>query len=249
MNLANRSEVYRLYTTCSTFIPQGKSLNKFCGSKGWPTTSLGRHQEAVESLHAASLRGEPRAELLFQLAQAEQAAGQRDAATQTLQRAIALDSGHEKSRVMLAQLQESRRFCGTNDSPLKLNSASSHCSYSFHSLPSQNLLGTIASAPETVRYASVASPPTFHTYLPGNAPMSALAELSAPTNFVDRRESQALGSAPGRERRQFANSHSELSPAAAELARSIDQYKLLHRRRFIDFEEMLGIIKSLGYSK
>ena len=69
------------------------------------------------------------------------------------------------------------------------------------------------------------------------------------TEFVDRREPRGEGNAPGKERRQFANSHDELSPEAAELARSIDQYKLLHRRRFINFEEMLGIIKSLGYSK
>ena len=66
--------------------------------------------------------------------------------------------------------------------------------------------------------------------------------------FVDRRENPT-GNAPGRERRQFANSHDELSPDAAELARAIDQYKLLHRRRFINFEEMLCIVKSLGYSK
>ncbi len=79
--------------------------------------------------------------------------------------------------------------------------------------------------------------------------MSALAETVAPAHFVDRREPLSDGPVPGRERRQFANSHSELSPPAAELARAIDQYKLLHRRRFIDFEEMLGIIKSLGYSK
>ena len=70
-----------------------------------------------------------------------------------------------------------------------------------------------------------------------------------PANFVDRREPTAPGSAPGVERRQFANSHSELSDDAGELARAIDQYKLLHRRRFIDFEEMLGVIKSLGYHK
>lgn len=79
--------------------------------------------------------------------------------------------------------------------------------------------------------------------------MSALAEPASPAQFVDRREPQSDGPGPGRERRQFANSHSELSAPAAELARAIDQYKLLHRRRFIDFEEMLGIIKSLGYSK
>jgi hypothetical protein len=67
--------------------------------------------------------------------------------------------------------------------------------------------------------------------------------------FVDRREAVSDPSAPGRERRQFANSHDELSPDAAELARAIDQYKLLHRRRFINFEEMLHIVKTLGYSR
>lgn len=72
---------------------------------------------------------------------------------------------------------------------------------------------------------------------------------SDPQGFVDRRDSLTTAVAPGVERRQFANSHDELSPDAAELARAIDQYKLLHRRRFINFEEMLGVIKSLGYHK
>ena len=70
-----------------------------------------------------------------------------------------------------------------------------------------------------------------------------------PNAFVDRRGSTAAADAPGAERRQFANSHEELTPDAAELARAIDSYKLQHRRRFIDFEEMLGVIKSLGYRK
>jgi len=69
------------------------------------------------------------------------------------------------------------------------------------------------------------------------------------SQFTDRRDLTGPGSANGRERRQFANSHDNLSPDAAELARSIDQYKMLHRRRFINFEEMLSIFKSLGYSK
>ena len=67
--------------------------------------------------------------------------------------------------------------------------------------------------------------------------------------FVDRRQPGTPDSAVNRERRQFANSHSELSPDAAELAHAIDQYKLTHRRRFINFEEMLGVFKSLGYSR
>jgi len=69
------------------------------------------------------------------------------------------------------------------------------------------------------------------------------------SQFVDRRQPISPGSIPGRERRQFANSHDHLSSDAAELARAIDQYKLQHRRRFINFEEMLSIFKSLGYSK
>ena len=67
--------------------------------------------------------------------------------------------------------------------------------------------------------------------------------------FVDRRSGESSDAAPGRERRQFANSHDELSPDAAELANAIDGYKLQHRRRFITFEEMLAVIKSLGYER
>jgi hypothetical protein len=41
----------------------------------------------------------------------------------------------------------------------------------------------------------------------------------------------------------------ELSPAARELAEAIDGYKLRHRRRFVSHEELLSVIKSLGYHK
>lgn len=69
------------------------------------------------------------------------------------------------------------------------------------------------------------------------------------SDFVDRRNESLQRKSPGMERRQFTNSHSELSAEAAELGRAIDAYKLAHRRRFINHEEMLQIIKSLGYSK
>jgi hypothetical protein len=68
-----------------------------------------------------------------------------------------------------------------------------------------------------------------------------------PEPFVERRS--YAGGATGVERRQFTNSHDELSPDARELAQAIDGYKLMHRRRFITFEEMLAVIKELGYSK
>ena len=67
--------------------------------------------------------------------------------------------------------------------------------------------------------------------------------------FVDRRNYEAEVAVPGVERRQFANNHDDLSPEARELAIAIDGYKLRHRRRFITFEEMLAIIKSLGYQR
>ncbi len=72
---------------------------------------------------------------------------------------------------------------------------------------------------------------------------------TVPANgFVDRRN-EASATPPGVERRQFTNSHDSLSPAARELANSIDDYKVRHRRRFITFEEMLDVITDLGYSK
>ena len=66
--------------------------------------------------------------------------------------------------------------------------------------------------------------------------------------FIDRR-SYSPTSTPTSERRQFSNSYEELTPDARELAVAIDEYKLRHRRRFITFEEMLGVVRSLGYTK
>lgn len=69
------------------------------------------------------------------------------------------------------------------------------------------------------------------------------------TGFVDRRQYDSASAPPARERRQFANSHEGLSPAAYELAIAIDEYKVHHRRRFLSYEEMLAVIESLGYRK
>jgi hypothetical protein len=67
--------------------------------------------------------------------------------------------------------------------------------------------------------------------------------------FVDRRNYTSQTGAPQRERRQFTNSHEDLSPEARDLGQAIDSYKLMHRRRFITYEEMLSVIKSLGYKR
>jgi hypothetical protein len=67
--------------------------------------------------------------------------------------------------------------------------------------------------------------------------------------FFDRRSREADEAAPVRERRQFANSHTDLSPEARELADAIDHYKLARRRRFVTCEEILDVVRSLGYSR
>ena len=67
--------------------------------------------------------------------------------------------------------------------------------------------------------------------------------------FAERRDPQNQRQSSGFERRQFSNSMAEYSDEAAELGRAVDQYKLVHRRRFINYEELLSVIKNLGYEK
>ena len=69
----------------------------------------------------------------------------------------------------------------------------------------------------------------------------------APGAFIDRRGDG--GAMPTRERRQFSNSHQALSPDARELGEAIDEYKLRHRRRFVTYEEIMSVVKELGYQK
>ena len=78
--------------------------------------------------------------------------------------------------------------------------------------------------------------------------MDTTTENQPETSFVDRRSPRS-GASNGLERRQFGNSHIGLSPDARELAEAIDNYKLLNRRRYITFEEMLTVIHALGYQK
>ena len=72
---------------------------------------------------------------------------------------------------------------------------------------------------------------------------------SAGCEFIDRRDYSTPGHSPACERRQFTNSHEGLSDEARELAVAIDEYKVHHRRRFITYEEMLTVIKDLGYRR
>ena len=68
-------------------------------------------------------------------------------------------------------------------------------------------------------------------------------------NFVDRRTARKQDNGGGFERRQFSDGHQGLSPEAPELGIAIDQYKLTNSRRYITHEEMIQVIKSIGYVK
>lgn len=78
-------------------------------------------------------------------------------------------------------------------------------------------------------------------------PFSVGPAVNTDDSFVERRAPR--DSFQGLERRQFSNSHSELSAPARELAMAVDAFKLGHHRRFISFEELLQVIESLGYRK
>ena len=72
--------------------------------------------------------------------------------------------------------------------------------------------------------------------------------ITKATEFVDRRSSSNPSTATF-ERRQFTNSHDDLSPEVRELALAIDEYKLRHRRRFVSYDEIYQVIRELGYHK
>ncbi len=78
--------------------------------------------------------------------------------------------------------------------------------------------------------------------------MSQDLEFESPAAFPDRR-AVPPADRPVVERRQFADGLDLLSAEARELAVAVDNYKRAHRRRFITHEEMVGVIKSLGYHK
>jgi NTP pyrophosphatase (non-canonical NTP hydrolase) len=67
-------------------------------------------------------------------------------------------------------------------------------------------------------------------------------------HFVDRRKNSHDRQA-GAERRQFVDSRATFRPEVIELAEAVDRYKLVHRRRFITFEELYDVIAELGYKK
>lgn len=87
----------------------------------------------------------------------------------------------------------------------------------------------------------------FPTSAPTAMDVHGTVSSTTPASFLDRRAAATDGGSA--ERRQFGSTHSDLSPDARELATAIDRYKIEHRRRYITCEEMLAVVKTLGYHR
>ena len=105
---------------------------------------------------------------------------------------------------------------------------------------------------ENTTYSSVGS--EFSSYWNSDRRMSLTQSDSSsfpteapPLRFPDRRQKSETSS--GAERRQFGNSYNQLTPDGKELAEAIDSYKLQHRRRYVTTDELLLVLRDLGYSK
>lgn len=68
-------------------------------------------------------------------------------------------------------------------------------------------------------------------------------------SFIDRRSEDNVAPRNQPERRQFRDGSRSSRPEVAELADAIDDYKITHRRRFITFDELYDVIRTLGYHK
>jgi tetratricopeptide (TPR) repeat protein len=86
--------------------PPGQEPQNTLLLEGLTLTELNRHSQASQVLLAATQRGPANADLLFYLARAESASGRRAEATAVLQQALTVDSAHQPSRELLAQLAE-----------------------------------------------------------------------------------------------------------------------------------------------
>ncbi len=73
------------------------------------------------------------------------------------------------------------------------------------------------------------------------------AETEVPEGFIERRPASSRYEQAGIERRQFPNADIEISTEGFELARAIDLYKFENKLQRVNVEELLTIIRSLGY--
>jgi tetratricopeptide (TPR) repeat protein len=104
-----RGQPTRCLTTLHHLLdtyPPGEEPQLALLLEGIALSELGRPQQAVESLLAASERGPANAEVLYRLAQAQLASGDPVIAVTTAQQALALDGSHTQTRQLVAELAQ-----------------------------------------------------------------------------------------------------------------------------------------------
>jgi tetratricopeptide (TPR) repeat protein len=102
-----RGQQQRCLTTLHHLLdtyPPGEEPQLALMLEGYTLAELGRPRQAADSLLAATHRGPPNAEVLYHLAQAQMASGEYAAASDSAQRALALDASHAGSRQLLSEL-------------------------------------------------------------------------------------------------------------------------------------------------
>jgi tetratricopeptide (TPR) repeat protein len=92
-----------LHTLADTY-PPGEEPQQVLYQQGLAYRAVGRAADAAESLAAAADRDDPSTEILYRLAEAELAAGQRERAARAAWQALALDPEHAASRELLVRL-------------------------------------------------------------------------------------------------------------------------------------------------
>jgi len=85
--------------------PSGEEPRQVLYLQGLAYSALGRWDDAVQSLSAASARGRPNAEILSQMAWAEFSAGRRAEAATSVREALLLDPEHVPSRELARRLE------------------------------------------------------------------------------------------------------------------------------------------------
>jgi len=97
-----------LQTLADTYSP-GDEPPQVLYLEGLAYAALERWDEAAESLADASTRGQPTAEILFQLGRAELYAGRPVRAAQAARQALALQADHGPSRELLGRAEIAQR--------------------------------------------------------------------------------------------------------------------------------------------
>jgi tetratricopeptide (TPR) repeat protein len=89
--------------------PPGEEPQEVLYLTGLALTAMGRHADAAESLYAASLRGQPTAEILYRLAEAELLSGRTEAAEANARQALALNPQHVSCNQLMERLSQARQ--------------------------------------------------------------------------------------------------------------------------------------------